>query len=490
VSVWFVCVCDTVCMHLCSMLDVYTSYMYVYNVLYKKHSSDFIYIELLFEGSVCDFIYIEPLFEDSMCVQIQLIYLSKNDIHTRRLLDWISDLSMEDPVCKRCKGRVPLAQTPRSLAGASQIHGLHLIPFNNIEQATDMFSSDNLVGSGGFGDVYTCTLYIGGVARACAVKRLKSNGSQGVTEFHREIDVMMVCRHENIVPLWACSMNGSERCLVYPFVSGGSLHEKLAASESCLWKARVQIAIHCLRATEYLHSLLEGKPLVVHRDIKPANILLDEDCTARLCDVGFSRLYDQPDQEVSTRIVGTRGYMSPEYARYGICSPSCDNFSLGVVFLQLLTGLPALNPDNAPFPPDLPTKARKATNPALLADVSAGVWPSEVVSVFFKIGVGLSCDDADERMEISDALSQLESLELGATPSPRGRQECVICLEGPRNTRFVSCGHKAVCQTCSTLPAIQKCPLCRVTITQRVLVDESEPSFIRCGSSRWLIYDE
>jgi serine/threonine protein kinase len=350
--------------------------------------------------------------------------------------------------------------------------------FHDIEQATDRFSRDNLVGSGGFGDVYRCTLIIGGMHRECAVKRLKSNGIQGVTEFHREIDVMMVCRHENIVPLWACSMNSNERCLVYPFVAGGSLHEKFAGSRSLSWDARVQIAIHCLRATEYLHTAFEGKPMVVHRDIKPANILLDEDCKARLCDVGFSRLYDQPDQEVSTRIVGTRGYMSPEYARYGICSPSCDSFSLGVVVLQLLTGLPALNPENKPYPPDLPTKARKEKNTASIVDASAGNWPSEVISALFKIGVGLSKDDADERMEISDALSQLEGLNLSPVPSPRGREECVICLEGPRNIRFASCGHKAVCQTCSALPAIQKCPLCRVTITRRILVDQSEPSYI------------
>jgi serine/threonine protein kinase len=399
-----------------------------------------------------------------------------------RILDWIKGLANTDPVQKRRRGQVPSNEALETFS----VQGTHVIPFSSIELATANFSVDQLIGSGGFGHVYRCKLLVGGTERICAVKRLAANSTQGTKEFQREIEVMMVCRHKGIVPLWACSMNRVERCLVYPLMPGGSLHQRLMGTGGppLMWDARVRVAMQMLQAVLYLHTPLHSKPVVIHRDIKPANILLDENDAARLCDVGFSRLYEQPSLQVSTRVLGTPGYMSPEYARFSVCSTACDNYSLGVVFLQLLTSLPALQPEGTPIPPDLPSKARKAKKEKKLlsiVDSSIGPWPSEAISALWKVAMGLSRDDESERMEASEALEELEGLDLDTDPLVAQAEEaplCVICMDAPRMVRLVPCMHKALCQTCGALEDITVCPLCRALITSRVPAREDEPSYI------------
>ncbi|CAN1342368.1 Tyrosine-sulfated glycopeptide receptor 1 [Linum perenne] len=195
-------------------------------------------------------------------------------------------------------------------------------------KATDNFSQANIVGCGGFGLVYKATLANG---TKLAVKKLSGDFGLMEREFKAEIEALSTAQHENLVSLQGyCVFNGF-RLLIYSYMENGSLdywlHEKTEGASQLDWPTRLKIAKGASIGLAYMHQVCE--PHIVHRDIKSSNILLDEKFEAHVADFGLARLIRPYCTHVTTELVGTLGYIPPEYG---------DVYSFGVVMLELLSG--------------------------------------------------------------------------------------------------------------------------------------------------------
>lgn len=208
---------------------------------------------------------------------------------------------------------------------------------HTIRTATNNFAIDNKLGEGGFGEVYKGLLENG---EEIAVKRLSKNSGQGVGEFKTEVVLVAKLRHNNLVKLLGYCVALEEKLLVYEFLHNSSLDKILFdnSKKSCLdWRTRSKIIIGVARGLLYLH---EDSPLkVIHRDLKSSNILLDEDMNPKISDFGLAKLFGVDQTQGDTkRIVGTYGYMAPEYAITGHYSVKSDIYSFGVIILEIISG--------------------------------------------------------------------------------------------------------------------------------------------------------
>ncbi|KAJ4703208.1 Cysteine rich receptor like kinase [Melia azedarach] len=209
--------------------------------------------------------------------------------------------------------------------------------FGTIEVATNRFSTENKLGEGGFGEVYKGKLPNG---QEIAVKRLSRSSGQGIKEFRNEVVLVAKLQHRNLVRLLGFCLEGEEKILVYEFVPNKSLDYFLNDPEKQRqldWPRRYQIIRGIARGILYLHE--DSRLKIIHRDLKPSNILLDVDMNPKLSDFGIARMFGIDQTQGSTsRIVGTFGYMSPEYAMHGYFSVKSDVYSFGVLILEIITG--------------------------------------------------------------------------------------------------------------------------------------------------------
>ncbi|XVE87857.1 hypothetical protein DITRI_Ditri19aG0021900 [Diplodiscus trichospermus] len=209
--------------------------------------------------------------------------------------------------------------------------------FTTIRAATNHFSFANKLGQGGFGAVYKGTLATG---ELIAVKRLSADSGQGDLEFKNEVQLVAKLQHRNLVKLQGFCLEGKERLLIYEFVPNASLDQFLfdpIKRTQLEWKRRYKIIEGIARRLLYLHE--DSRLRIIHRDLKASNILLDADMNPKILDFGMARLcaVDQT-QGATSRIVGTYGYMAPEYAMHGQFSVKSDVFSFGVLLLEILNG--------------------------------------------------------------------------------------------------------------------------------------------------------
>ncbi|XP_052167766.1 receptor-like serine/threonine-protein kinase ALE2 isoform X3 [Oryza glaberrima] len=205
-----------------------------------------------------------------------------------------------------------------------------------MERATQRFDNSRIIGEGGFGRVYEGILEDG---ERVAVKILKRDDQQGTREFLAEVEMLSRLHHRNLVKLIGICTEEHIRCLVYELVPNGSveshLHDKGTAPLD--WDARLKIALGAARALAYLHE--DSSPRVIHRDFKSSNILLEHDFTPKVSDFGLARTaIGEGNEHISTRVMGTFGYVAPEYAMTGHLLVKSDVYSYGVVLLELLTG--------------------------------------------------------------------------------------------------------------------------------------------------------
>ncbi|XP_052210680.1 G-type lectin S-receptor-like serine/threonine-protein kinase RKS1 isoform X6 [Diospyros lotus] len=204
--------------------------------------------------------------------------------------------------------------------------------------ATNKFSDDNIIGQGGFGLVYKGLLSTG---KEIAVKRLAINSKQGLDEFKNEVILITKLQHRNVVRLLGCCINGEERMLIYEYMANGSLDSFIfglanTRSKSLGWRRRLDIIVGIAQGLLYLHR--DSRLRVIHRDLKVSNILLDDDLNPKISDFGIARAVGGDQSTAKTRrVVGTYGYMSPEYAIDGIFSMKSDIFSFGVMVLEILS---------------------------------------------------------------------------------------------------------------------------------------------------------
>ncbi|XP_028089490.1 BRASSINOSTEROID INSENSITIVE 1-associated receptor kinase 1-like isoform X3 [Camellia sinensis] len=207
-----------------------------------------------------------------------------------------------------------------------------------LQVATDSFSNINILGRGGFGKVYKGRLADGSLV---AVKRLKEERTQGgELQFQTEVEMISMAVHRNLLRLRGFCMTPTERLLVYPFMSNGSvascLRERPDSQSPLDWPKRKRIALGSARGLAYLHDHCD--PKIIHRDVKAANILLDEEFEAVVGDFGLAKLMDYKDTHVTTAVRGTIGHIAPEYLSTGKSSEKTDVFGYGVMLLELITG--------------------------------------------------------------------------------------------------------------------------------------------------------
>eukprot|EP00249_Psilotum_nudum_P008401 c21250_g1_i4 orf=634-1890(-) len=212
--------------------------------------------------------------------------------------------------------------------------------YKQLQFATNNFSSSNIVGHGGFGNVYRAVLSDG---RLAAIKQLDRDGNQGDYEFRVEVDLLSRLHSPYLLDLLGYCADQNHRLLVYEYMPNGSLQEHIysdgaAGNPPILdWGTRMRISLDAARGLEYLHEFIN--PPVIHRDFKTSNILLDEHFNAKVSDFGLAKLgSDKINGQVSTRVLGTHGYVAPEYALTGHLTTKSDVYSFGVVLLELLTG--------------------------------------------------------------------------------------------------------------------------------------------------------
>ncbi|XP_028790325.1 probable serine/threonine-protein kinase PBL25 [Neltuma alba] len=216
--------------------------------------------------------------------------------------------------------------------------------FRELATATKNFRQECLLGEGGFGRVYKGTIPATG--KVVAVKQLDRNGMNGSKDFLTEVAVLSRLNHENLVNLVGYCADGDQRLLVYEYMSGGSLCDRLFEPEEGKspldWFNRMKIASGAARGLEYLHD--KANPPVVYRDLKSSNILLDDNLNPKLSDFGLNKLSGGDRSNlISPGVTGTYGYSAPEYIRTGHLTLKSDVYGFGVVLLELITGRRAID---------------------------------------------------------------------------------------------------------------------------------------------------
>ncbi|XP_027914071.1 proline-rich receptor-like protein kinase PERK9 isoform X2 [Vigna unguiculata] len=214
-------------------------------------------------------------------------------------------------------------------------HSRSWFSYEELIKATNGFSSQNLLGEGGFGCVYKGHLPDG---REIAVKQLKIGGGQGEREFKAEVEIISRIHHRHLVSLVGYCIEDNRRLLVYDYVPNNTLYFHLHGENQPVleWANRVKIAAGAARGLTYLHE--DCNPRIIHRDIKSSNILLDFNYEAKVSDFGLAKLALDANTHITTRVMGTFGYVAPEYASSGKLTEKSDVYSFGVVLLELITG--------------------------------------------------------------------------------------------------------------------------------------------------------
>ncbi|QCD98913.1 brassinosteroid insensitive 1-associated receptor kinase 1 [Vigna unguiculata] len=233
--------------------------------------------------------------------------------------------SIPPPLCSQCQNKAPVFGKPPKR-----------FSYKELEEATDMFSDVNFLAEGGFGVVHKGILKDGQVV---AVKQLKFGGSQADLDFCREVRVLSCAQHRNVVLLIGFCTQSNLRILVYEYICNGSLDLYLYGDESMPldWNSRLKIAIGTARGLRYLHEDCRVG-CIVHRDLRPKNILLTHDFEPLVADFGLARWHSEWNIDTEDRVLGTSGYLAPEYLDAGNLTYKVDVYAFGIVLLELITG--------------------------------------------------------------------------------------------------------------------------------------------------------
>ncbi|XP_076931375.1 G-type lectin S-receptor-like serine/threonine-protein kinase At4g03230 [Bidens hawaiensis] len=307
----------------------------------------------------------------------------------------------------------------RSDEGDSSTIGIPFFDFDRISASTNGFSEENKLGEGGFGPVYKGKLP-GGLE--VAVKRLSVHSGQGLEEFKNEVTLIAKLQHRNLVRLLGYSMKGNEKMLIYEYMSNKSLDAFIFdRTQSSLldWTKRFEIILGISRGLIYLHQ--DSRLRIIHRDLKTSNILLDEDLNPKISDFGLAKIVNGKEVESNTkRIIGTYGYMAPEYALEGLFSIKSDVYSFGVVVLEILSGKRKhYQCEQAVSLLNYAWQLWKEGRPLDLMEqvLLESYDPNEVLKCII---VGLLClqEDPDDRPNMSNAVTMLTS-DISTLPEPK-----------------------------------------------------------------------
>ncbi|KAG2724423.1 hypothetical protein I3760_01G015300 [Carya illinoinensis] len=224
----------------------------------------------------------------------------------------------------------------------------HWYTLRELEASTNGFADENVIGQGGYGIVYHGVLEDN---NHIAVKNLLNNRGQAEREFKVEVEAIGRVRHKNLVRLLGFCAEGAHRMLVYEYVNNGNLeqwlHGDVGPCSPLTWEIRMNIIRGTAKGLTYLHEGLE--PKVVHRDIKSSNILVDKQWNPKVSDFGLAKLLGSESSYITTRVMGTFGYVAPEYASTGMLNERSDVYSFGILIMEIISGR---NPVDYSRPPD------------------------------------------------------------------------------------------------------------------------------------------
>ncbi|XP_010525978.1 PREDICTED: probable serine/threonine-protein kinase At1g01540 [Tarenaya hassleriana] len=226
-----------------------------------------------------------------------------------------------------------------SMAGpeVSHLGWGHWYTLRELELSTSGFADENVIGEGGYGIVYRGVLADNS---QIAIKNLLNNRGQAEKEFKVEVEAIGRVRHKNLVRLLGYCAEGAHRMLVYEYVDNGNLeqwlHGDVGPKSPLTWEIRMNIILGTAKGLTYLHEGLE--PKVVHRDIKSSNILLDKLWNPKVSDFGLAKLLNSERSYVTTRVMGTFGYVAPEYASTGMLNERSDVYSFGILIMEIISG--------------------------------------------------------------------------------------------------------------------------------------------------------
>ncbi|GAQ80825.1 Protein kinase superfamily protein [Klebsormidium nitens] len=399
-----------------------------------------------------------------------------------------------------------------ALAAARTRHvTAEVFTYKDLALATGNFSKANILGEGGFGRVYRAALEGGRVA---AVKQLDPKGKQGDKEFRVEVDLLSRLYHPNLVQLIGYCADSDHRLLAYEFMPNGSVQDHLhgRGPKPLDWRARVRIALGSARGLHYLHEGTEAR--VFHRDFKSSNILLDEKLEAKVADFGLAKLAPNHNDDISTRVLGTFGYVAPEYVMTGHLTEKSDVYSYGVVLLELITGRRPVDIRRPPKEqslvswagPNLSNKDKllEMADPAL-----GGRFPIKSLCTVAAIAAMCVQAEADYRPLMGDIVETLLPLAeddegipphvvidltdsspskpdsgassstsqeglLGRTKASSDKPLCLVCHSKPRAaTSDLPCQHDVACKECTRELAggARACPVC--DLSSGLVVSES-----------------
>ncbi|CAN6480029.1 unnamed protein product [Victoria cruziana] len=234
------------------------------------------------------------------------------------------------------KKAVGSAETP-VLSPATSWIWRYMFDYGELADATEGFAARNLIGEGGFGFVYKGRLPDG---KEVAVKMLKQTGSpRAERQFQAEVEIISRVHHRNLVSLLGYCICKDQRLLIYEFVPNGTLEQHLHGPqmpELLNWERRMNIAVGAARGLAYLHQ--DCHPQIIHCDVKSSNILLDQNFNPKVSDFGLAILMSDPYGHVTTHVVGTLGYLAPDYPLSGKLTDRSDVYSFGVLLLEIVTG--------------------------------------------------------------------------------------------------------------------------------------------------------
>ncbi|VAH53749.1 unnamed protein product [Triticum turgidum subsp. durum] len=330
----------------------------------------------------------------------------------------------DSPAGVRRKKEIKKTLMLRYLSASSDLGGKNsdfpVVSFEDIVAATDNFSDSNMLGMGGFGKVYKGILE---GDKEVAIKRLGSGSGQGIEEFRNEVTLIAKLQHRNLVRLLSCCIHDDEKLLIYEYMPNKSLDSFLFDStrkDVLDWLTRFKIIKGVARGLLYLHQ--DSRLTIIHRDLKASNILLDKEMSPKISDFGMARIFGGKQQQGNTiRVVGTYGYMSPEYVMGGAFSVKSDIYSFGVLLLEIVSGLKISSPQLIMNFPNLTTYAWRLWEDGnameLVDSAIAGSCPID--EVLRCIHVGLLCvqHHSDARPLMSSVVFMLEN-EIALLPEP------------------------------------------------------------------------
>ncbi|XP_078157098.1 cysteine-rich receptor-like protein kinase 6 isoform X2 [Carex rostrata] len=311
---------------------------------------------------------------------------------------------------KRSNGRKTILSELVNSELNKEIIESFLIGLSTLKAATVNFNESNKLGEGGFGAVYKGTLPNG---QEVAVKRLSQSSAQGLEELKNELVIVAKLRHKNLVRVLGVCLEGEEKLLVYEFLPNRSLDTFIFDNErrqELDWIKRLAIINGIARGLLYLHE--ESQLRIIHRDLKASNILLDSDMNPKISDFGLARLF-QVDQtvHVTRRVVGTFGYMAPEYALHGRYSIKSDVFSFGVLLLEIITGKRCCCTFETELSEDLLSSIWEHWTAGTITNIINPIMDCPTNEIIRYIHIGLLCvqEDLKDRPRMSEVVIMLVS---------------------------------------------------------------------------------